>query len=180
VYGLNAESRIADPEARTRVFSWLISESYDDRGNAMLYRYKAEDSTGVQASQTHERNRTTAGRRAQRYLKRVLYGNRTPHEPAEDLGRRTDWMFEVVLDYGEHYAEDDQGLPAFISVGDQQRLWAVRADPFSTYRPGFELRSYRLCRQVLLFHHFPDELGAADYPSGPRTWSTGRRRSRRS
>ena len=41
--------------------------------------------------------------------------------------------------------------------------WPVRQDPFSTYRAGFEVRTYRLCRRVLMFHHFPDELGTADY-----------------
>jgi Salmonella virulence plasmid 65kDa B protein len=36
-------------------------------------------------------------------------------------------------------------------------------DPLSTYRSCFEVRSYRLCRRVLMFHHFPDELGSDDY-----------------
>ena len=35
-------------------------------------------------------------------------------------------------------------------------------DPFSTYRAGFEVRTYRLCRRVLMFHHFQDELDAPD------------------
>ena len=34
---------------------------------------------------------------------------------------------------------------------------AVADDPFSSYRAGFEVRTYRLCRRVLMFHHFPDE-----------------------
>ena len=34
-----------------------------------------------------------------------------------------------------------------------------RRDPFSTYRPGFEVRTYRRCHRVLMFHHFPDEPG---------------------
>ena len=34
-----------------------------------------------------------------------------------------------------------------------------RPDPFSTYRAGFEVRTYRLCRRVMLLHHFPDEPG---------------------
>src|SRR5690349_6752049 len=41
--------------------------------------------------------------------------------------------------------------------------WPARLDPFSTYRSSFEVRSYRLCRRALLFHHFPDELGVDDY-----------------
>jgi RHS repeat-associated protein len=144
-----------------RVFSWLESESWDDRGNAIVYRYKAEDSTGVDGLQLHERNRTAEGRGAQRYPKRICYGNRTPREPGEDLHSRTDWMFEVVFDYGEHYTEDQSG-PILVSVGEVQP-WGVRTDPFSSYRAGFEVRTYRLCRRVLVFHHFPDELGTDDY-----------------
>ena len=46
---------------------------------------------------------------------------------------------------------------------DNQRPWSVRQDPFSTYRAGFEVRTYRLCQRVLMFHHFPDELGTPNY-----------------
>ena len=43
------------------------------------------------------------------------------------------------------------------------RAWPVRADPFSRCRQTFDVRTYRLCRRVLMFHHFPDELdGAVD------------------
>jgi hypothetical protein len=41
--------------------------------------------------------------------------------------------------------------------------WPARPDPFSTYRANFEVRTYRLCRRVLMFHHFAGELGSADY-----------------
>ena len=41
--------------------------------------------------------------------------------------------------------------------------WTARVDPFSSYRAGFEVRTYRLCQRVLMFHHFPDELGTPDY-----------------
>ena len=89
LYGTSAESRVADPDEPRRVFAWLAAESYDDRGNAIVYRYKAEDSTGVAVSRVHERNRTPAGRDAQRYLKRIQYGNRTPRQAGEDL---TSWL----------------------------------------------------------------------------------------
>ena len=42
---------------------------------------------------------------------------------------------------------------------EPDRAWPVRSDPFSTYRPGFEVRTYRRCHRVLMFHHFPDEPG---------------------
>jgi hypothetical protein len=57
-YGKSENSRIADPTDGTRIFSWLICESYDDKGNVIVYRYKAENSDKVDQSQAHERNRT--------------------------------------------------------------------------------------------------------------------------
>jgi hypothetical protein len=56
---------------------------------------------------------------------------------------------------GEEYVELANEPPAVD--------WAVRRDPFSTYRSGFEIRTYRLCRRILMFHRFPDELGVLRY-----------------
>jgi hypothetical protein len=47
VYGFDAESRIADPDDQRRVFTWLICQSYDDKGNAIVYDYAAENSDHV-------------------------------------------------------------------------------------------------------------------------------------
>ena len=154
-YGKTAESRIADPSDASRIFSWLICESYDDKGNAALYSYKAEDSVGVDRSRANERNRTAV---ANRYLKRIRYGNTRSHlDPAfasrDAWKQATKWLFEVVLDYGEHDDKD----PKPDDTGD----WHWRNDPFSAYRSGFEVRTQRLCQRVLMFHHFPDEpIGA--------------------
>ncbi len=142
-YGKTAESRIAGARG---IFNWLICESYDDKGNAIRYGYKPENSEGVDLSAANEKNRN---RSAQRYLKSVKYGNRTPRKASEDLSQRSDWLFEVVFDYGEH----NQGNPKPSDAG----AWLCRQDPFSIYRSGFEVRSYRLCRRVLMFHHFPEE-----------------------
>src|SRR6266404_7476308 len=43
-YGRTVESRVADPADPTRIFTWLVCESYDDKGNVTAYQYKAEDS----------------------------------------------------------------------------------------------------------------------------------------
>jgi hypothetical protein len=53
VYGRNERSRIFDPADNSRVFSWLICESYDDKGNAILYEYKAEDDNGIDSNQAN-------------------------------------------------------------------------------------------------------------------------------
>ncbi len=163
-YGKDTNSRIADPTDLTHIFSWLICESYDDKGNVIVYRYRSEDSTKVDLSQAHERNRDDQSRSANRYLKRIRYGNRQPYRPelvsnqpwptppgAANPDGSDNWFFEVVFDYGEH----NQSIPRPGDVGQ----WDYRHDPFSSYRSGFEVRTYRLCQRVLMFHHFPDEAG---------------------
>jgi len=149
-YGKTAESRIADPADPTRVFSWLICESYDDKGNAIVYEYREENSDGVDFSQAHEKNRTAASRSVNRYLKRITYGNRVSRLVQSDLSQ-AEWMFEVVFDYGEH----DPNNPK----PNDTNKWLCRHDPFSSYRAGFEVRTYRLCQRVLMFHDFSDEEG---------------------
>ena len=178
VYGSTPESRIADPANPNHVFSWLICQSYDDKGNAIIYEYAAENDDNIDLTQVNERNRI---RTANRYLKTIRYGNkqpllidstqpsfRQPHIPAPDFGS-TGWMFEVVFDYGEgHYQEmpadaDGRTFATATLKPPVGGKWPARLDPFSTYRSCFEVRNYRLCRRVLMFHHFPDELGGDDY-----------------
>ncbi|UTT71280.1 hypothetical protein NMQ03_09455 [Arthrobacter sp. DNA4] len=164
-YGADAASRISDPADPSRVFSWLLSYSRDDRGNVIAYTYRADDGTGVLLSLASEANRgdrDDSRRTVNRYLKSIRYGNRKPF--LDDAGRRPrfvsstdldaqEWLFELVLDYGEH----DANAPEPGDGGD----WLMRADPFSTYRAGFEVRTTRLCRRFLMFHHIPDT------PHGP-------------
>ena len=146
IYGKSANSRIADPDDPTRVFKWLLEETADDKGNLILYEYKQENSQNVSESLPHEKNRLANGNAyANQYLKRVRYCNKTP-KPSKPK----DWLLEVVFDYGEHDAENPQVTEA--------RPWPCRQDPFSSFRPGFEIRTYRLCRRVLMFHRFA-ELG---------------------
>ena len=150
IYGLSRDAQIADPADPRRVFSWRIEETRDDRGNVVRYTYKAEDAAGVDPGAASEAARFPDGAfhaTAQRYLKRIEYGNHKPGDTA-------DWLFEVVFDYGEH----DEAVP----TPCEARPWPARQDAFSTYRAGFEVRTYRLCRRVLMFHRF-DELGPEPY-----------------
>src|SRR4051794_19158765 len=67
LYGKTEESRIADPDdPSSRIFTWLICESYDDKGNAAVYEYAAENDKNIDRAQANERNRV---RSANRYLK---------------------------------------------------------------------------------------------------------------
>jgi len=163
LYGTDRTARIYDPADPSRIFSWLICETRDTKGNAVIYCYKAEDGAQADLTSPPERNRggpDDPRRAVNRYLKRIRYANRVPLLDAAGLRPRflteaqldlADWCFEVVFDYGEH----DPDVP---SPDDKRgRTWPCRPDPFSTYRPGFEVRTYRLCRRVLMFHHFPGE-----------------------
>lgn len=171
IYGLDGASRIADPANPSRIFQWLLCQTRDIRGNAILYDYRAEDATGIDLAAPEEANRgpaTDPHRGVNRYLKRVRYGNRKPLLSAD--GSRpallipaelatAEWLFEVVFDFGDH--DPDDPAPRDDSARDPAgRLlhpWPPRDDPFSSYRAGFEIRTLRLCARVLIFHHMPGD-----------------------
>lgn len=191
-YGKTAESRIADPADPSRIFSWLICQSHDDKGNVIVYGYKAEDSANIfedsagnSLPKAHERTRTNQSRSPQRYLKR-MYGNHAryvpelkagaawPEPPGANAADGSDtWHFEVVFDYGEH----DASAPTPNDAGSRP----ARPVPFSSYRAGFEFRSYRICQRILMFQPRPGRDGrwaqaqdAVNTFSGARRYSTSR------
>ncbi|MHC8322398.1 SpvB/TcaC N-terminal domain-containing protein [Pseudomonas sp. GB2N2] len=139
LYGKNPPSRRADPQALEQVCEWLLEESLNAHGEHILYQYKADC--------------------AQRYLSRVSYGNVEADAQLyawnADRLKLAQWHFELVFDYGERSTDYD-AKPAYDGL-----QWHARDDGFSSFACGFELRTERLCRQVLMFHRFPDELGAA-------------------
>ncbi len=153
-YGLSAASRITDPEQPHRIFKWLPDITIDHKGNVQRYMYKAEDTAQV-PDVIYEKNRKNGLQAiANTYLKRIYYGNRTPYFIKSGENDvlfpelpDTEWLFEAVLNYGEH------GQQSYTEQGP----WAYRQDAFSDFHAGFEIRTYRKCRQVLMFHHF-DEL----------------------
>jgi RHS repeat-associated protein len=159
ILGRSAECRVADPDDPHRVHTWLIEERRDEFGNVVAFEYAREDLTGVDGPPASELGRV--GRlQAHRHPKRIRYGNRVMDTPG-------DWMFELVFDYGDH----DRDAPGV----DPDRPWPRRRDPFSTCRPGFEVRTQRLCRRILMFHRL-EPLGPAprlvrsldlEYSEGP-------------
>ncbi|RKD25778.1 hypothetical protein BEP19_02225 [Ammoniphilus oxalaticus] len=145
IYGKKEEARIADPQHPNKIFQWNLEQSYDTKGNIIVYEYKREDGLNVKSHALNEQHRFKLSKFSNLYLKRIRYGNQRPFEASE-------WLFEVVFDYGEH------GDLAEIPQYELTREWSVRKDPFSSYRSGFEIRTYRLCQRVLMYHHFV-ELG---------------------
>jgi hypothetical protein len=163
VYGKSISCRIVDPNYNSHVFKWLLEESSDDKGNVIIYEYKQENKDNVDRKLIQEKNRllnnNTSNGYANKYIKRIKYGNKTPYQRSDwlseekpDLG--LEWLFEVVFDYGEHDVNND---PINETI-----MWSFRSDPFSNFRSGFEIRTQRLCKRIMMFHHF-EELGDMSY-----------------
>ncbi|UVK97670.1 toxin [Pseudomonas sp. B21-048] len=151
LYGKTTASRRADPDNELHVSTWRLCESMNAHGEHICFDYKADDQD---PDPIHDY-------RAQRYLRAVFYGNFTASEnlyawtvenPAD-----LDWHFHLLFDYGERTTSLTE-KPAY---GDNTLPFPKpRQDPFSTYGQGFEVGTRHLCRQMLMFHYFPDEPDA--------------------
>ena len=156
IFGKDENTRVSDPANSKRTFSWLIQERYDDKGNAVHFGYKEEDLANVSTQRISEAHRFSNGLFVNRHIKRIRYGNVSPHSMGDDLSDREDWLFDVVFDYGEQHND----TPTPIDTAE----WHGREDPFSTYRAGFEQRTYRLCQRILIFHRRPELPGPLSQP----------------
>lgn len=142
-------SRIFDPAQSERIHTWLPDTQIDAQGNAIVYHYASENFIGVDAGRPEEAGRVRAGMSpAYRYLKRIEWGNLKPASLADLSPAGQRWCFQLVFDYGDHDANNPKPAP--------DRAWPVRPDAFSSYACGFEIRQYRLCRRLLLYHSFPE------------------------
>jgi len=132
LYGADPASRLADPGDPTKVFSWHICRSWEDKGNAASYGYAAEDSAGIDQAAAHEANRTTQARATQIYLKTIRYGNLQPYIPdwtaQEETALPADWMFAVVRPVR---GQGDDGPRAALR---QRRAVRSATDPAGRYR----------------------------------------------
>ena len=156
-FGMNDATRSVDPRAPERVAIWHLQESLNPRGEHIAYEYKAEP-TLPQPGKPHDYQ-------AQRYLHRVLYGNAVASDQLHGWNPPTAplWHLHLLFDYGERNATlDGKPLygPPYDAPGSEFGEWTLRSDPFHSYAFGFEIGTRRLCRQVLMFHHFPGKTGA--------------------
>jgi hypothetical protein len=169
LFGRIEAARKCDPHNKTRVFAWLLQESMNAHGEHICYEYKQEDEDETPDPHVS---------RAQRYVHRVLYGNVEAYSHLygweTSLTPTPSWHFHALFDYGERTTQLTQ-KPDY----DSDTPWLERDDPFSSYSSGFEIRTRRLCRQVLMFHSFP-ALGKEqvlvrrlllEYAPGTTPWS---------
>ncbi len=154
--GKTSAARIADPlHPQTDIAVWLIEESCSPTCEHLYYQYQSAQDAGISDG--------VRDTQANRYLTAVHYGNAvaTPDLYLWDgdaAPKQQEWLFTLVLDYGQR-GVDFETPPPFVA-GPGVAAWPVRADPHSDYGYGFEIRTHFLCRQLLMFHHFPKELGA--------------------
>lgn len=159
IYGKSKTAQVFNPADPSQIFRWLLEFSYDDKGNCYQLEYKKEDKVNV-ADVLHEKNRLNElSSFTNAYVKRIKYCNKTHFNRSsidlvnwETFLPGIDYLLELVLDYGEHSIDNPQP--------DEDNGWICRQDPFSDYRAGFEIRTYRLCKRVLMFHRF-SELGTS-------------------
>ncbi|NQZ65027.1 SpvB/TcaC N-terminal domain-containing protein, partial [Crocosphaera sp.] len=173
IYGKSENSRISDPDNPNRIFQWLLEASFDSKSNCILYEYKSENTDNIEQRISDNNRQQTANK----YLSKIKYGNDKPIfvkdiytilsndnylENQEQLEtekmQEIDWHFEVIFDYGEYNIELQH-----LNNNNSNPNHAIaecknRKDPFSTYHAGFEIRTHRLCRNILMFHRFK-ELG---------------------
>jgi RHS repeat-associated protein len=163
VYGRTQQSRISDPSSPHRVYRWLPEWSFDDHGNCFEYVYKAEDMVNVlDRASEYGRHQDTSGF-ANLHLKKILHGNYRPCfspdvGPPYDPKRLAspDYFFQTIFDYGEHNDALDV---------NETRGWLARGDPWSDRRPGFDLRSNRLCRRIIFYNRFSELEPGGQNPS---------------
>jgi len=147
IFGRDQESQVyADEPGRRKILAWRLSESVDTVGNRVVYQYKPDRSPVENPAASHETN--------QCYLKAVYYVDYADDATGTwPKGRR--WLYRILFDYGDedgpgwalHPDLVDVTLPAAIRQVEEAAVPSstVRPDPFSTHRPGFELRTQRRC-----------------------------------
>ncbi|MHC8346662.1 SpvB/TcaC N-terminal domain-containing protein [Pseudomonas sp. RT6P73] len=143
-FGRTTNARIADPaHPETHIAQWLLEASVSVNGEQIRYEYTNDQK--IECFDGREQG-------TQRVLTGIRYGNRLA---CSDLGSAIadqDWHFNLIFAYSD--------------TADVREEWAewddmvtLRQDAFSRYEYGFEVRTRRLCRQVLMYHRFPELAG---------------------
>lgn len=149
LYGWSAEARLADPEDPSRVAEWRIEETVSARGEHILWRWRAEDTRNCSDEEMAQHPQVT-----NLYPDTVYWMNKTPSLSflVPDLPEGTDawqndWLALLQFDYGERDTPEEH-VPPFGAANH----WPARPDALSFRRYGFEVRTRRLCHEVLLWH----------------------------
>ena len=147
LFGYETTAQIVDSQNRAHIAQWNLNASVSATGEQIEYHYRAEDEQGCdqQEIQSHKNANT------QRYLEKVYYGNPVGERVfscvKSDNTLPKNALFVLVFDYGER-----SSALATYPQWQSNSAWALRKDCFSLFHYGFEVRTRRLCRQVLMYH----------------------------
>ena len=122
---------LADPDAPSHLFAWYLNETSDPFGNRIVYDYRLD------------RDGTNGHDGVQSYPRRIRYVD-LPGEGKDAF------LVSVTFLY------DDDPTPAGVTPEAATR---PRPDPFSEYRAGFEIRTARRCKWIVIQTH-PSESPA--------------------
>jgi RHS repeat-associated protein len=89
------------------------------------------------------------------------FGNVIEYDYLRDSGPENDWdqLYIRQIRYVDHQRED--GERAFLITVDF--IYEMRADAFSDYRSGFQIRTMRRCRSILVQTHAPSARSVRRY-----------------
>ncbi|WP_239507520.1 SpvB/TcaC N-terminal domain-containing protein [Serratia marcescens] len=162
--GRNPQARIVNPADTSQTAVWLIESSVSLSCEQIYWQYRTEDKAGCDATEKSAHPDATA----QRYPVAAWYGNKKAGRTLPGFIKApeaTDWLFILVMDYGERHTSP-VNAPQWLAPGSGN--WLCRQDCFSGYEFGFEVRTRRLCRQVLMFHRIPELSGAEKETTPPQ------------
>ncbi|NBM54748.1 virulence protein [Proteus sp. G2669] len=147
LFGYETTAQIVDSQNSAHIAQWNLNASVSAMGEQIEYHYRAEDEQGCdkQEIQSHKNANT------QRYLEKVYYGNPVGERALSctkiDNTLPKNALFTLVFDYGER-----SSALASYPQWQSNSSWTLRQDCFSLFHYGFEVRTRRLCRQVLMYH----------------------------
>ena len=137
IYGMSASSRLASPDGE-KIYQWYPEFSFDNNGNSIAYYYIHESADDLDISKVYNKNRIINGRIQYSgiYLSEIRYGNIHPYYRGGIKPEAEDYRFITRFIYNNG-----------------------RADTFSTRKPGFELRTSKLCECIQTINRFPQLPG---------------------
>jgi len=155
LYGWSTEARLSDPQEPLRVAGWFAEETVSATGEHVVYRYRCEDAIGCSLEEREAHPVVTNVYPAGVYTLAVTAS------PAllvpENAFREEDFLSCMIFDYGER----DSGTFE-VSPFTAPKTWSLREDCTSFWRYGFNVRTRRLCREVLLFNRTAMMAGNED------------------
>lgn len=154
--GYESQARAEASADNTHTAQWLLNASVSATGEQIWYLWQSENDDNCSFEEKSAHTNATA----QRYLSEVYYGNLKAGRTFPCLNGQdalnAGWLFILIFDYGTRSTTvtDVPGFTASVQ-------WPCRRDCFSDYSYGSDLRTRRLCRQILMFHRLETLAGKA-------------------